>query len=91
MGRFFNKVILLFHIRYLNNLKEEPIIEEIFISPSHIYYRPTGKITGSGILEMLKAQNVDIKNCRTQGLRWCICHGEGKRSISCYKRATTNG
>ena len=69
MGRFSNEVILLFHIRYLNNLKEEPIIEEIVISPTHIYYRPTGKITGSGILEMLKTQNIDIKNCRTQGLQ----------------------
>lgn len=91
MGRVANKVLLLFCIRYLDNLKEQPTIEEVFISPTHIYDRPTGKIIGSGILEMLKTQNIDIKNCRTQVLRWCICHGEGKRSISCYKRATTNG
>ena len=50
----------------MNNLKEEPTIKEVFISSTHIDGRPTGKIIGSHILEMLKTYKIDIKNCRAQ-------------------------
>ena len=50
----------------MNNLKEEPTIEEVFISPTHIDGRPTGKTIGFHILELLKTYKIDIKNCRAQ-------------------------
>ena len=64
--RFANKEILLLCLRYLNTRKEEPTIEETFISSTHIDGRPTGKIIGSHILEMLKTHKIDVKNCRAQ-------------------------
>ena len=64
--RFVNKEILLLCIRHLNNLKEEPTIEEVFISWTHIDGRPTVKIIGSHILDMQKTHKIDIRNCREQ-------------------------
>ena len=80
------KKLYLFYIRYLNNLKEELTIEEVFISSNHTDGRPTGKIIGSHILEMLKIHKIGIKNCRAQAY-----DGASAMASEAKGASTTNG
>ena len=64
--RFSNKEILLLCIGYLNCTKERPAIEKVFLAPTHISGRPTGKNIGQYFLDLLDNHGIMIEDCRGQ-------------------------
>ena len=51
-----NKEILLACLRYIDLLREKPVIQESFLDSIHVQGRPTGKVIGTHILNFLDKQ-----------------------------------
>ena len=61
-----NKEILLVYLRYIDLLREKPVIQEAFLHSIHIQGRPTGKVIGTHILNILDKHQINLEHCRAQ-------------------------
>ena len=61
-----NKEILLVCLRYIDLLREKPVIQETFLDLIHVQGRPTGKVIGTHILNILDKHQINLKHCRAQ-------------------------
>ena len=65
-----NKEILLVCLRYIDLLTEKPVILETFLDSIHVQGRPTGKVIGTHIWNILDKHQINLEHCRAQVYYW---------------------
>ena len=61
-----NKEILLVCFGYIDLLREKPVIQETFLDSIYVQGRPTGKVIGTHILNILDKHQINLEHCRAQ-------------------------
>ena len=61
-----NKEILLVRFGYIDLLREKPVIQESFLDLIYVQGRPTGKVIGTHILNILDKHQINLEHCRAQ-------------------------
>ena len=61
-----NKEILLVCFGYIDLLREKPVIQETFLDSIYVQGRPTGKVIGTHILNILDKHKINLEHCRAQ-------------------------
>ena len=61
-----NKEILLVCFGYIDLLREKPVIQETFLDLIYVQGRPTGKVIGTHILNILDKHKINLEHCRAQ-------------------------
>ena len=65
-----NKEILLVCLRYIDLLTEKPVTLETFLDSIHVQGRPTGKVIGTHIWNILDKHQINLEHCRAQVYYW---------------------
>ena len=61
-----DKEILHVYLRYIDLLREKRVMQETILDSIHIQGRPTGKVIGTHILNILDKHQINLEHCRAQ-------------------------